>query len=242
MCTRESADLQVPTSKLPHAQTPPRPLPAVTLLILVCTSLRVRATSTLKICGSGLPTTTSTAPPSPRSLSTLDLACSTKAKLVPLGSTVPLSSPSAWYQYQFANTENVFMGFIQTKTPYYQPTPDARSSPYPLMASWKDPNYNTICTLGGKCDVLALRILNSHGLYVYGAGLYSFFNDYSTACLAGTNCRSQIFDIENSSGIYVYALSTVGTTCMIFRDGKCIANAAVNVNVFPDTIAMYQSG
>jgi glucan 1,3-beta-glucosidase len=110
------------------------------------------------------------------------------------------------------------------------------------MASWNDPDYSTLCTTGGNCDALALRIFNSHGVYIYGAGLYSFFDDYSTDCLTGTDCQSIIFDIESSSSIYTYALSTVGTTCMIFRDGKCIAEAADNVSVFPETIAMYQSG
>jgi glucan 1,3-beta-glucosidase len=146
------------------------------------------------------------------------------------------------YQYQFANTQNVVMGFIQTETPYYQPNPNAQNSPYPRISSWNDPDYSKICTLGGNCDALALRILNSHGLYIYGAGLYSFFDNYSTACIPGLTCQSEIFDIENSSGIYVYALSTIGTSCMIYRDGKCIANAVDNIDTFAETIAMYQSG
>lgn len=149
------------------------------------------------------------------------------------------------YQYQFANTKNVVMGFIQTETPYYQPVPDAKNSPYPLNSALNDPNYNVICTLGANCDALGLRILNSSGLYVYGAGLYSFFNKYSTTCSnAGgpENCQTQIADIENSSGIYMYDFSTVGTSCMIYRDGKCTAQYSDNVNVFPDTIALYQSG
>lgn len=33
-------------------------------------------------------------------------------------------------------------------------------------------------------DALGLRILNSQDLYVYGAGLYSFFDDYSTSKFA----------------------------------------------------------
>lgn len=149
------------------------------------------------------------------------------------------------YQYQFANTKNVVMGYIQTETPYYQPSPNAINSPYPTTSTLNDPDYSTICTLSGNCDALGLRILDSSDIFVYGAGLYSFFDSYSTTCsdAGGTeNCQSEIFDIESSTSIYVYDLNTVGAQCMIYRDGTCLASYADNVNVYPDTIALFQSG
>lgn len=149
------------------------------------------------------------------------------------------------YQYQFANTHDVVMGHIQTETPYYEPDPDAKSLPYPVNSTLNDPDYDIICTVSGNCDTLGLRILNSENLFIYGAGLYSFFNDYSTTCSdagGSEDCQSEIFDIENSSSIYLYDLNTVGTTCMIYRDGTCLAEYSDNVNVYPDTIAIFQSG
>ena len=77
------------------------------------------------------------------------------------------------YQYQLANTKNIFMGQIQTETPYYQPNPGA-NVPFPAVASLNDP------VMTSTQDAWGLRLLKSTAIYVYGAGLYSFFNNYST--------------------------------------------------------------
>ena len=84
------------------------------------------------------------------------------------------------YQYQLANTHNIFMGQIQTETAYYQPHPDIK---VPFMAdkSLNDPTDADICQENGtNCDGLGLRILDSQNINIYGAGLYSFFNDYNS--------------------------------------------------------------
>lgn len=66
-----------------------------------------------------------------------------------------------------------------------------------------------------------------------------------TACSAVNNnetCQTMIFDIEGpSSNINVYNLNTVGSTSLVNRDGKSLANYADNVNVFPDTIALFKT-
>jgi len=149
------------------------------------------------------------------------------------------------YQYQLANTNSIYMGYIQTETPYYQPTPDAKSGPFSPNATLNDPTYSTC--LSGNCDALGLRILDCQNIFVYGAGLYSFFDTYSTTCSDGggpENCQSEIFSIEGGSGtsnVFVYNLNTIGATCMIVRDGTCLANFGDNVNVFPDTIALFRT-
>ena len=64
---------------------------------------------------------------------------------------------------------------------YYQPNPTA-PSPFALVSSLNDPSFSTICS--GKraaCnEAWGLRVINSHKVFVYGAGLYSFFNNWST--------------------------------------------------------------
>ena len=51
-----------------------------------------------------------------------------------------------------------------------------------------------------------------------------------------------IFDIEgSSSNIKVYNLNTVGSTSLINENGKSLASYADNVNVFPDTIALFRT-
>lgn len=132
--------------------------------------------------------------------------------------------------------------FIQTETPYWQPVPDVRNQPFPFSAALNDPNYANCQP--GNCNALGLRILNSNNIYIYGAGLYSFFNNYDTTCSnAGgpENCQSQIFSVEgaNTNKIWVYGLSTIGSQSMIVQDGTSIARYSDNVSVFPDTIALF---
>jgi glucan 1,3-beta-glucosidase len=180
------------------------------------------------------------------------------------------------------------MGFIQTETPYvaggnchggyklirvclryYQPTPFA-PTPFSVVPTLNDPNFASSCagTSGNCADAWGLRILNSHDVFIYGAGLYSFFNDYDTsklqssnplsfyylprlrqvlaACSNGggpENCQSNIFSLEGSiSNVNVYCLSTVGTTNMVIQNGKTLASYSDNVNVYPDTIALFTTG
>ncbi|CAG8892931.1 unnamed protein product [Penicillium egyptiacum] len=145
------------------------------------------------------------------------------------------------YQYQFSSARAIMAGFIQTETPYYQPNLDAANGPYPTNAILKDPDYSSC--LPGNCDALSLRVLDSQDILVYGAGFYSFFNNYDTACSTfpvPENCQSEIFSVEGStSGLVVYALSTVGTTNMIVRDGISLAVVSENLATYAATIAYF---
>jgi glucan 1,3-beta-glucosidase len=126
---------------------------------------------------------------------------------------------------------------------YYQPIPNAANSPYPRNATLNDPNYATSCLSGAPCDALGLRVLNSENTLIYGAGLYSFFNNYSTTCSNGggpENCQSEIFSVEGTtSGISVTDLITVGAQNMIVIKGTSDAVYSANVNVYPDAIAYF---
>lgn len=132
-------------------------------------------------------------------------------------------------------------GFIQTETPYYQPNPNAPSSPYAANATWNDPDYSTC--LSGNCDALGLYVDNSKTVYIYGAGLYSFFNDYSTTCSDagnGENCQSEIFRVAGSTtGLRVYCLNTVGVTNMIEVAGTSKAVYSDNISVYPDGLVLF---
>lgn len=80
---------------------------------------------------------------------------------------------------------------------------------------------------------------------MYGAGLYSFFDNYSTDCSDQGNgevCQNRIFSLEGSSnGVSVYNLNTVGTHEMITIDGRDVANYEDNLNGFIDTVALFRS-
>lgn len=149
------------------------------------------------------------------------------------------------YQYNIANAHFVVAGFIQTETPYMQPVPNALTQPYPISPALSDPNY-TSC-LSGNCDALGLRILNSQNIFIYGAGLYSFFNNYNVHCSDAPasggveNCQSEIFAIEgvDTNNIWVYSLSTVGSQSMVTVDGASLAGWGENQAGFSDMIAYF---
>ena len=82
------------------------------------------------------------------------------------------------YQYQLAHTQDIFLGQMQSETAYYQPRP-AIGTPFPPVESLNDPHASELCKNGtGNCDGYGLRILESQHVAIYGAGLYSFFDDY----------------------------------------------------------------
>ncbi|OKL58255.1 Glucan 1,3-beta-glucosidase [Talaromyces atroroseus] len=145
------------------------------------------------------------------------------------------------YQYEFSGATNVLAGYIQTETPYYQPSPDATSGPYAYNATWNDPDYSTC--LSGNCDALGLYVTGGDSIYIYGAGLYSFFNDYSTSCSDygnSENCQSEIFRVDGTvSALRVYGLNTVGTTNLIEVDGTSEADYSDNISTYADSIALF---
>ncbi|KAI9711971.1 MAG: hypothetical protein M1820_001679 [Bogoriella megaspora] len=153
------------------------------------------------------------------------------------------------YEYQFVNTKDVMMGQIQTETAYYQPNPDA-TIPFRPVASFSDPVFSSTgsspsgsnSTTVNNANGWGLRVVDSQNINIYGAGLYSFFNNYSTNCSDqgnGEACQSRILSIEGQSSVNVYNLNTVGTTNLVTRDGKDVVPYAPNLNGFVDTIARY---
>lgn len=54
-------------------------------------------------------------------------------------------------------------------------------------------------------------------------------------------CQSKIFSVEGNSDVSVYNLNTVGATSMVTRDGVEVANYKDNLNVYPDTVAVYRT-
>jgi glucan 1,3-beta-glucosidase len=155
----------------------------------------------------------------------------------------------AFYQYQFAGTTNIYAGQIQTETAYWQPNPSA-GAVFPIITGFNDPNFSASCQgISGNCaDGWGLRIVSSSNILIYGAGLYSFFDNYSTACSNpvtppggnGATCQTRIFSIEEglsgSSGINVYNLSVIGAAQLITRDGVEVAHYSDNINAYQDTV------
>jgi len=142
---------------------------------------------------------------------------------------------SVLYNYQIANASNVFMGLIQTETPYYQSNPGP-SAPFAANSAFADPVFT-----GTDPSIKAwgLRVVSSKDVFVFGAGLYSFFDNYDQTCLATESCQSNIVSIEDSSSIYLYGLNTKASTDMVTVDGAAAALDKDNRNNFVATVALF---
>ncbi|KAG8624527.1 hypothetical protein KVT40_007594 [Elsinoe batatas] len=150
------------------------------------------------------------------------------------------SEHNTLYNYQISKASNVFMGFIQTETPYYQGNPVA-TTPFAPNATWSDPNFS-ICPSGqAKCvKSFGLRIQNSNNVYVYGAGMYSFFENYSQDCVYPNNCQQHMTQIEGTnSNLYMYALSTKAAINMVTLPNGNVLDADNRSN-FCATVAGFQ--
>jgi hypothetical protein len=99
-------------------------------------------------------------------------------------------------------------------------------------------SYELLCKWGdcANCAGYGLRILNSSNILVYGAGLYTFFDNYNTSCSAagnGETCQLRIFSLEGTlSNIDMYNLNIVGATSMINRDGPSLAQWSQQARAF----------
>ncbi|KAM0344346.1 hypothetical protein ACHAPU_007705 [Fusarium lateritium] len=152
------------------------------------------------------------------------------------------------YQYQFANTIDVYIGHAQTEQAYFQPMPLAQY-PYSPVAALNDPNFQMDCKNDPNpagCNMgWAMRVINSSNVAAYGLGLYSFFINYNDTCASNKSpgyCQERSLSIQgSSSGLRILGLSTVGTRIMVERDGVDLVAAVENNSTFADTLALYVS-
>ncbi|RJE26608.1 hypothetical protein PHISCL_01022 [Aspergillus sclerotialis] len=120
------------------------------------------------------------------------------------------SEHSVLYQYQLSEANDIYMGHIQTETPYYQPSPTALQ-PFTIGIFNQDPDFGS-CIANSSCiEAWAARFINSTNVYVYSAGLYSWFTNYDQdACLDSEDCQENLVDISYSQGLWFYNFFTKG--------------------------------
>jgi glucan 1,3-beta-glucosidase len=141
------------------------------------------------------------------------------------------------YNYQISNAKNIFMGLIQTETPYYQANPNALV-PFTPQDSWNDPDFS-YCTTDACRKAWGLRVINSSSVYVYGAGLYSFFENYGQECLDGS-CQENMVQVD-CSDVHIFGLSTIASENMISNsDGSSLVPQEGNKSTYCSTIALFE--
>lgn len=122
-----------------------------------------------------------------------------------------------------------------------QNNPNALSAFTPQPLTWFDPTFSECSPTVSICPkTFGLRIYNSTYIFIYGTGLYSFFNNYDSGCLLTVNCQQLMVSLEQSEAIYIYALNTVAANVMVEVDGTQLVPAAANYNSFAETVAIFE--
>lgn len=155
------------------------------------------------------------------------------------------SEHSVLYNYQVVNASAVYLALIQTETPYFQGNP-AATEPYTVNTQFSDPDFTASCPSGGSCErTWGLRVVDSSDVFVYGAGLYSFFDNYDQTCLETESCQENMVSVEGSSaqtGVHIFGLSTKASTNMLTLNGQSVALDSDNRNNFCATLAFFSTG
>lgn len=144
------------------------------------------------------------------------------------------------YNYQFSNAKEIFMGTIQTETPYMQATPNALNGGFPPNTAFSDPTFAD-CTTDSCKKAWGLRITDSSDLYMYGGGLYSFFDNYIQTCLETEDCQENMIDIQCSSNVSLFGLTTKASTNMVNVDGTPQAFQKDHENGFGQTLLLFET-
>ena len=127
---------------------------------------------------------------------------------------------------------------LTTACRYMQSNPNALT-PFMPRTDWSDPNFGH-CFRPTCEKTFALHISNSTYVYVYGAGMYSFFDNYDSGCLLTTACQTNIVAIEKSEAVYLFAMSTKASEDMFMVDGVSLVPASANKNGFCETVALFE--
>ena len=149
------------------------------------------------------------------------------------------SEHSQFYNYEMSSAKNVFMALIQTETAYMQSNPDALNGGFTPNAQYDDPQFAS-CTDESCKKTWGLRVIDSSDIYMYGGGLYSFFDNYDQDCLATESCQDNMVDVQCSNSVYLYGLSTKASVSMVTLNGQSVIKASDNENNFCQTVALFE--
>lgn len=150
------------------------------------------------------------------------------------------SEHSQLYNYQVSGASNVYMSLIQTETPYMQSNPTAVSGGFAPLPNWADPAF-AYCTTDACKKSWGLRVYDSTDVLIYGAGLYSFFDNYQQTCLVTESCQENMVSVECSEQITIWGLSTKASTSMVSTDkNKVLVKQEENRSTFCSTLALFE--
>ncbi|GAP87899.2 hypothetical protein SAMD00023353_1601050 [Rosellinia necatrix] len=149
------------------------------------------------------------------------------------------SEHSIMYNYLVNGAQDIYMGHIQTETPYFQPEPIA-PQPFTIAASFPgDPDFSS-CNGDTACaSAWGMVISDSKSVTVHGAGLYSFFQDYYQDCLETNDCQQRILRVIGSSDVVILNLFTVAISNIAMGKDKTLLLRDDNQRGFTTEVSIW---
>ncbi|KYK61874.1 Pectin lyase fold/virulence factor [Drechmeria coniospora] len=148
------------------------------------------------------------------------------------------SEHAVFYQYNFHSAANVFVGMLQTESPYFQPTPPPPAPFTEVVGKFAgDPDYS--CAKGDEfngCDESwSIVMTGSRNIFMAAAGIYSWFSTYGQSCIDTQQCQKALVLLKsNLENVRITNLITIGSKYMAVMEGKGILAADnLNVNTHP---------
>jgi glucan 1,3-beta-glucosidase len=115
--------------------------------------------------------------------------------------------------------------------------------PYPPRADWNDPDFNACAltpTATNCVKTWGLRIYKSDYIFIYGTGLYSFFQNYDATCLITNSCQQNAMEIEQSEAVYIFGLYTIGTDNLVMMDQTRLVAQGQNAMSFGAGVILFE--
>jgi len=133
------------------------------------------------------------------------------------------SEHATLYQWQLSGAKDIYIGHIQSETPYFQSQIPALKPYKPGGKFFHDPTFSDCSSSPSSSDTClkawGIRIVYSQNVFLYGGGFYSFFKHYSDSCSKTFDCQDRIVDTSFSEKIYLFDIFTVGTKQAVSPQG-----------------------
>ncbi|OTB04165.1 glycoside hydrolase family 55 protein [Hypoxylon sp. CI-4A] len=154
------------------------------------------------------------------------------------------SEHNTLYEVNINNAENVFIGFQQSETPYWQGSNSTPRTPDPWgpVALDSDPDFAWCAENDVHCRMsIYQRVSGSKDLSLYAGGFWTFFNG-NEPCGDGEDCQRDAVRIENTTGVSSFGVGVNHVANLVVQDGEPVVTSAENKGGWYANAAAYLVG
>lgn len=144
------------------------------------------------------------------------------------------SEHNSLYQVNIYKAQNVFLGFQQSETPYWQGNNSGLLTPLPWTGSLldSDPDFSWCAPDDAQCRMAIFQyIRDSSNVNAYGGGYWVFFNGINRdGCSA--ECQQNAVIYTDNQKLFSYGVSTHNVRTMVLESerGKYLADVVDTAN------------